>query len=143
MRKNYINWKRQPACSFCEICCPAAVMFFMVWIRTLLTASDYSATTLELLKRPLFPGLAWDESVGNWTGEDPGLMFDLSSKMEDFMVYDNYSFVSKEGDYSVLLDYFGPLYFFPPNCKEKAFPNIPKMNTTGIALIGDSTTPVM
>ena len=35
-RKNYINWKRQPGCSFLEICCPAAIMFLMVWIRSVI-----------------------------------------------------------------------------------------------------------
>ena len=87
MRKNCINWRRQPCCSFCEICCPAAIMFFLVWIRTLIPISDNSNTALDALKQPLFPGLYWDDSVGNWTISEA----EVSAKMADFMKYDNYT----------------------------------------------------
>ena len=45
MRKNFINWKRQPKCSFFEICCPAAVMFLMVILRNVV-----DVTKNDLLK---------------------------------------------------------------------------------------------
>ena len=71
------------------------------------------------------------------------------------MVYDNYTFASKEPvdiptplgnislNYLIESDFLGPLFFNPPNCKTKSYPNIPKMNSSAIALVGDYTSPAM
>ena len=92
-RKNYINWKRQPGCSFCEICCPAAVMFFLVWIRTLVDPVTYNSSSLEMLKVPLFPGLYY-EGNNEWSSSVVNVD-KISKEITDFMVYDNYTFVDE------------------------------------------------
>ena len=46
MRKNFINWRRQPKCSFFEICCPAAVMFLMVILRNVIDVETYNFDAL-------------------------------------------------------------------------------------------------
>lgn len=74
MRKNFINWKRQPKCSFIEICCPAACMFLMVIFRNLVTPETVSVDQLLKVRAPLYPALSWvssttptDENYGEWT----------------------------------------------------------------------------
>lgn len=34
MRKNLINWKRQPVCAFFEIASPLVLMFVILYVRT-------------------------------------------------------------------------------------------------------------
>lgn len=136
MRKNFINWKRQPFCSFCEICCPAAIMFMLVWIRTIISVVDNSAAALDLLKQPVFPGLYFDVDTGQF---DPTQRAEIESMVEDFMNYDGYLGNQQGSNYELLLDFTGPLYFNPPNCKAKSYPNIPQQNATQVAIVDDGS----
>ena len=60
MRKNYINWKRQGCCSFCEMCCPAVVMMIMVALRAVVKPTVYDYSSLEKVRQPTFPAFIWD-----------------------------------------------------------------------------------
>lgn len=55
MMKNYINWKRTPLGSLCEIIAPILLMFILVYARYEIdpeTIADYS---LYSLRHPLYP----------------------------------------------------------------------------------------
>ena len=60
MRKNWINWKRSPKCSFCEICCASYIFLLLVWIRTLVDVSTYDIDKLEIARHPVLPALWYD-----------------------------------------------------------------------------------
>ena len=76
MRKNFINWKRQPKCSFFEICCPAFVMFIMVLIRTVIDKEYFDYSSLAKVRAPAFPAFKWDSTptdespYGSWVNSD-------------------------------------------------------------------------
>ena len=69
MRKNVINWKRQPGCAFCEICCPAVVMFLMVILRNVVEVETTDLSALLKYKQPTFPGLNYDSATETWNTE--------------------------------------------------------------------------
>jgi len=50
MRKNYIQWKRQLGCAFCEICCPAVVMFLMVILRNVVDPETFRVSSLIIAR---------------------------------------------------------------------------------------------
>ena len=55
MKKNFINWKRTPCGSVCEILCPLLLMLLLVYAR-LTTAPQYKDNyTLYSLRHPLYP----------------------------------------------------------------------------------------
>jgi hypothetical protein len=60
MRKNFINWKRQPGCSFFEICCPAFVMFLMVILRNVIDPDVNDFSSFQKIRQPTMPGLGYD-----------------------------------------------------------------------------------
>ena len=67
MRKNWINWKRSPKCSFCEICCASYVFFLLVWIRTIVDVTHFDAGELATYRHPVLPTLWYED--GEWTGK--------------------------------------------------------------------------
>ena len=64
MRKNFINWKRQAKCSFCEICCPAVVMYLMVILRGVVDVTTTPLSKLTEARQATFPGATW-----SWTDQ--------------------------------------------------------------------------
>ena len=114
-------------------------MFLLVWLRTVITVQDVSYDYLSGLKAPIYPGLVYETGKGNWTYGDA----QTSYRMKEFMVYDNYSFVGEDDQFTIATDFAGPLYFNPPNCLEGAYPNIPQRPTPGIAMVGDTDSRVM
>ena len=56
MIKNYINWKRTPCGSICEILAPILLMLILVWARLEIdpeTISDYSLYSLRHAQYPI------------------------------------------------------------------------------------------
>ena len=64
MRKNFIQWKRQPGCAVCEICCPAVVMFLLVILRSVIDIETFPVSLLNSVRQPTMPGLTYDSSSG-------------------------------------------------------------------------------
>ena len=67
MRKNFINWKRQAKCSFCEICCPAVVMLLMVVLRNVVDVTVFDFSTLEEVRQPTFPAFTYNGNSWSFT----------------------------------------------------------------------------
>lgn len=67
MKKNFINWKRQPGCAVCEICCPAFIMLILVWVRTLIspTSAQIDLQQFQTEVYPVFP-----RNADGWVTED-------------------------------------------------------------------------
>ena len=72
MRKNFIQWKRQPGCSFLEICCPAVVMFLMVILRNVVEITTIPISELNKVRQASMLGLYWDGN--DWSTEQWGDM---------------------------------------------------------------------
>ena len=56
MMKNFINWKRTPFGSICEIFAPILLMLVLVWARLEIdpeTISDYSLYSLRKVQYPI------------------------------------------------------------------------------------------
>lgn len=94
---------------------------------------------MDALKAPLYTGFEYDPVSSKWNS-DQATLLDISETQKDFMLYDNYTF-TLGGEYTVATDFLGPLYFTPPNCLKKNYPNIPRMDTTGIAIISATNPP--
>ena len=55
MKKNWINWKRTPCGSICEIFCPILLMLILVYARTQVDVSANEDFSLYSLRRPFYP----------------------------------------------------------------------------------------
>ena len=55
MKKNYINWKRTPCGSICEIVCPILLMLILVYARSQISPSFNEDYSLYSLRRPIYP----------------------------------------------------------------------------------------
>ena len=86
MRKNFINWKRQPKCSFFEICCPAFVMLLMVVMRNVIDKEYFDYSDLAKVRAPAFTALKWDSSADTWTTDTNN----IQSEMDPFFRYADY-----------------------------------------------------
>ena len=90
--KNYINWKRTPLGSFCEIMAPIFLMFILVYARyeiDIETIEDYS---LYSLRHPLYP-TGTPSEIGGFQVE----LTDIPEQMTDmdgFMKYVDYANVN-------------------------------------------------
>ena len=87
MRKNFINWKRQPKCSFFEICCPAICMFLMVILRNVVKVETLDFSTLVKVRAPQTPALTWDASLKDWSFN---LIVEKSADLDPFFKYASY-----------------------------------------------------
>lgn len=63
-RKNFINWKRQPKCSFVELCCPAYFMLLMVLMRCLIDTDTSGVSDSLGYLTPTFPAFVYNN--GDW-----------------------------------------------------------------------------
>ena len=118
MRKNFINWKRQPKCSFFEICCPAMCMFLLVILRNVIEVETYDFSSLIKVRAPVTPALFYDSTQKDWlTGMDE---FDAkSTELNDFFKYATYPgqiYYAKFTNYNMTTDPAGPLAFLPSDC---------------------------
>ena len=57
MRKNLINWKRDPCAAVCQVLCPGLLMLVICYIRTRISASTFSADYLQLLQTPMYTAI--------------------------------------------------------------------------------------
>jgi hypothetical protein len=55
MKKNWINWKRTPCGSICEIICPILLMLILVYARTQVDVTNSEDYSLYSLRRPFYP----------------------------------------------------------------------------------------
>lgn len=55
MKKNFINWKRTPCGSICEILCPALLILILWYARTKADPDQFEDTSYYTLRRPLYP----------------------------------------------------------------------------------------
>jgi hypothetical protein len=51
MRKNVINWKREPCSAVCQLVCPGLLMLILVYVRSRITPESPSLE-LALLETP-------------------------------------------------------------------------------------------
>jgi len=129
MRKNFIAWKRQPKCSFFEICCPAAVMFLMVILRNVVEVETFDFSVLAKVRSPSALGLEWNPPSdtypkGVWSYDDyfSEVQSPLEANLEDFFKYGSYPlppYYSVEAlaygtpSYNFTTDPTSPLAFIP------------------------------
>lgn len=55
MKKNFINWKRTPCGSICEILCPILLMLILVYARSQINPVSNDDWSLYSLRRPYYP----------------------------------------------------------------------------------------
>jgi len=55
MKKNFINWKRTPCGSICEIICPIMLMLILVYARSQIDPVEQENYSLYSLRRPFYP----------------------------------------------------------------------------------------
>ena len=55
MKKNFINWKRTPCGSICEILCPLILMLILWYARTQSDPDQFSDSSYYTLRRPFYP----------------------------------------------------------------------------------------
>ena len=55
MKKNFINWKRTPCGSFCEIICPVMLMLILWYARTQADPEAFDDSSYYTLRRPIYP----------------------------------------------------------------------------------------
>ena len=143
MRKNWINWKRSPKCSFCEICCASYVFFLLVWIRTLISVTHFDAGELATYRHPVLPTLWYED--GEWTGHSEL----VNEQAQNFMEYNRYPTNMEDPlgprtrDYNSLTDFAGFTGFVPTQCMANASFVVPRVESPVIALVGDTTEPAM
>lgn len=141
MRKNWINWRRRPKCSFFEILCPVLAMFLMVFMRHQIHTSNIPyGKLIPRLGLPLYPGLAWDSDStkkapdGSWSGSTLKQR-KIQKEMNDFFTYNGH--FTHRGDYNILEDVEGPYYMLPGDClKVKSF-QLPQVEMPIIAVVGE------
>ena len=121
MRKNFINWKRQPKCSICEIACPCAVMFLMVILRNVIDVETYDFSALAKVRAPTAPGLQWNNlgeadynSEGSW--EYSSTVAENLTPFFEYAKYPTETFYILQDGYNLKNDVFSPLYFIPQQC---------------------------
>ena len=85
MRKNWINWKRSPKCSFCEICCASYVFLVLVWIRSLVDITTFDLGELSIARHMVVPSFIYDDEKGNWT-----ISQDVSDQVQAFTEYNRF-----------------------------------------------------
>lgn len=120
MRKNFINWKRQPKCSFFEICCPAMCMFLMVILRNVITVETLDFSALVKVRAPVTPGFELIGQSPDYTWNSDTTSLDAkSSELNEFFKYATYPnalYYELFPNYDITTDPAGPLAFLPSDC---------------------------
>ena len=142
MRKNLINWKRQPVCAFFEIVSPLLLMAVICLIRWKVPYTSVSPEGMLDWRLPIIPGCGKDDGV--WSGSTD-YVYQNNDRVNDFFNYTGYAthvtpppFVPTSEEFTILgqlaasaqdnlggydppdynedYDWYGPQYFFPPQC---------------------------
>lgn len=130
MRKNFINWKREPCSAVCQLICPGMLMLILVYVRSRIDPTYFNASTLALLEIPQY-----QIDMGS-----DGLL-DLDStqeRMANFTKYYYYNLPTLTLD--VETDPSSPLQLNPENCLLNSSFVLPKVAAPYIAIVGDLTT---
>ena len=144
-KKNWINWKRSPKCSFCEICCASYVFFVLVWIRSIIDVTTFDLGELAIARHPVLPAFQYDDAVGNWTTTSS---VQVSQQVQDFMEYNKYPINTKDPlanrteEYNSITDAFGMVGFIPSQCFKNVSFQIEKVEAPVIAVVGDKDQPI-
>ena len=139
MRKNFINWKRQPKCSFFEICCPAMCMFLLVILRNVITIETLDFSALLKVRAPVTPAFMYDSTTNAWvSGKDEFQA--KSTELNDFFKYASYpsqQYYKNFSNYNMELDPAGPLAFLPSDCLKINSFQLPRVEMPVIAVVGE------
>lgn len=106
MKKNWINYKRNPISAICGLITPVLLMSIMVWLRAQITPTNVDSTNLLRLNHPIYTIATKNDIL------DP---IKSTRALEDFFLFNNYTDIFGVG-YDVLYDYQSPAYFYPSNC---------------------------
>lgn len=93
MKKNFINWKRTPLGSICELLLPILLTLLLVYQRAEIKPVPINDYSLYSLRHPLYMISKPDETTGSYQRDfvDQVLMQrDLLDDMRGFMDYTNY-----------------------------------------------------
>jgi len=85
MKKNFINWKRTPCGSICEVLCPIILMLILWFARTKTDVTQFSDTSYYTLRHPVFP-MAKPELRNNFMVN----LLDQQSQYEDLKGFMGY-----------------------------------------------------
>ena len=55
MKKNFINWRRTPCGSLCEILCPLILMFVLIYARSQTAPELFDKSSLYSIRRSFYP----------------------------------------------------------------------------------------
>ena len=90
MIKNFINWKRTPCGSICEIVAPILLMLILVWARIEITPETISDYSLYSMRHPVYPIAKPSEGPdGNFTVDVTDMPRQMAD-MDGFMKYVDY-----------------------------------------------------
>ena len=88
MRKNLINWKRQPVCAFFEIASPLILMIVIAIIRKKIPYISVSPEGMLNYKLPIFPCCA--KVDGKWKGTT-ATSYLINERVTNFLNYTDYN----------------------------------------------------
>jgi len=133
MKKNFITWKRNIACSCFEVICPAMLMFILVWLRTTIDPTPTASASLMDFQTPFYSPMDIN-STGGWSINT----LELSKGLGGFMQANDYNSTKTETNsttYFAPLDLTGPLNFFPSQCNKSNSFTLPREYQPVIAYI--------
>lgn len=52
MKKNFINWKREPCTAACQLLFPGILMMILVYVRYRIDPTVFATNTLRVLETP-------------------------------------------------------------------------------------------
>ena len=87
MRKNLINWKRQPVCAFFEIVAPLILMVVICLIRWKVPYTSVSPTGMLDWRLPVIP--CCGKKDNKWVGDTTD-SHQVSDRVNDFFNYTGY-----------------------------------------------------
>ena len=89
MRKNLINWKRQPVCAFFEIFAPLVLMAVICLIRWKVPSASVDPAGMLDWRLPQIPCCGKDEK-GKWSGSTH-YVYQVNDRVNDFFNYTGYA----------------------------------------------------
>ena len=87
MRKNLINWKRQPVCAFFEIISPLILMAVICLIRWQVPYTSVSPEGMLDWQLPIMPCCGYKDGTSKWA--DVGSKA-INARVNDFFNYTGY-----------------------------------------------------
>jgi hypothetical protein len=134
MRKNFINWKREPCSAACQMICPGMLMLILVYVRSRITPTYFDSTSLAILETPQFQIDMGADNVLNIDSTN-----DRMTNFTQNYLYNLPTLRFNAEDVST-----SPLNFYPTNCMYNNSWVLPKVASPLVAIVGDlSANPVM